>query len=100
MFHKSLYVVGLLVMISGLTLNADAQRRFNSRERWEYLGQSNVDGVRDHDSIRVNGRRAFRAIQLRVQGGEIEFQRVVVHFENGANSEVEVRDRIRAGGQT
>ena len=100
MFHKSLYVVGLLVLISGLTLNADAQRRFNSPERWEYLGQSNVDGVRDHDSIRVNARGAFRAIQLRVQGGEIEFQRVVVHFENGANSEVEVRDRIRAGGQT
>jgi hypothetical protein len=37
---------------------------------------------------------------LRVQGGEIEFQRVVVHFENGADSEVEIRDRIRAGGQT
>lgn len=99
-FHKSLYFVGLLVMISGLTLNADAQRRDYGRERWEYLGQSNVDRVRDHDSIRVYARGAFRAIQLRVKGGEIEFQRVVVHFENGANSDVEVRDRIRAGGQT
>jgi hypothetical protein len=100
MFHKSLYVVGLLVIISGLTLNADAQRRFNSPERWEYLGQSTVDGVRDHDSIRVNARGAFRAIQLRVQGGEIEFQRVVVHFRNGADTEVEIRDHIRNGGQT
>jgi hypothetical protein len=100
MFHKSLCVIGLLVMTIGLALNADAQRRFTSRERWEYLGQSNVDGVRDHDSIRVNARGAYRAIQLRVQGGEIEFQRVIVHFGNGADSEVEIRDRIRAGGQT
>ena len=99
-FYKSLYVISLLVLLSGLTLVANAQRRNNGRERWEYLGQSNVDGRIDHDKIRVNARGTFRAIQLRVQGGEIEFQRVVVHFENGANSEVEVRDRIPAGGQT
>jgi hypothetical protein len=99
-FHKSLYVIGLSILLGGLTLITNAQRRNDGRERWEYLGQSYVDRVRDHDSIRVNARGAFRAIQLRVQGGEIEFQRVVVHFENGANSEVEVRDRIRAGGQT
>ncbi len=99
-FQKSLYVISLLILLSGLTLMTNAQRRNNNQERWEYLGQSNVDGTRDHDNIRVNARGAFQAIQLRVQGGEIEFQRVVVHFENGADSEVELRDRIRAGGQT
>lgn len=99
-FHKTLYVISLLILVSGITLVANAQRRGNVQERWQYLGQSNVDGARDHDSIRVNSRQAFRAIQLRVQGGEIEFQRVVVHFENGADLEVEIRDRIRAGGQT
>ncbi len=99
-FHKSLYVISLLILLSGLTLVASAQRRNNGRERWEYLGQSNVDGKTDHDNIRVNARGTFRAIQLRVQGGEIEFQRVVVHFENGADSDVAIRDRIPAGGQT
>jgi hypothetical protein len=99
-FHKLLYVISSLVLLSGLGLVASAQRRDNGREGWQYLGQSNVDGIRDHDNIRVNARGSFRAIQLRVQGGEIEFQRVIVHFENGANSEVEIRDQIRAGGQT
>lgn len=98
--HRSLYVIGLLIVLNGLTLNADAQRRYNGRERWEYLGQSTVNGARDRDSIRVYARGGFRAIQLRVQGGEIEFQRVVVHFQNGADTEVEVRDRIPSGGQT
>jgi hypothetical protein len=50
--------------------------------------------------IRVYARGGFRALQLRVRGGDIEFQRVVVHFENGADTEAEVRDRIRAGGQS
>jgi hypothetical protein len=99
-FHKSLYVISLLILLSGFTLITNAQRRNSGRERWEYLGQSNVDGRRDHDNIRVNARGAFRAIQLRVQGGAIEFQRVVVHFENGADSEVEIRDRIPADSQT
>lgn len=99
-FHRSLYVISLLILVGGLTLVASAQRRDNGRERWEYLGQSNVDGKTDHDKIRVNARGTFRAIQLRVQGGEIEFQRVVVHFENGADSDVAIRDRIPAGGQT
>jgi hypothetical protein len=99
-YQKWLFVISLLILLSGLTLMVNAQRRGYGRERWEYLGQSNVDGARDHDNIRVTARGAFRALQLRVQGGDIEFQRVVVHFENGADSEVEIRDRIRSGGQT
>ena len=97
---KSLYVASLLILLSGITLTTNAQRRGYGRERWESLGQSFVDGNQDHDRIRVNSRNAFRAIQLRVQGGEIEFQRVLVHFESGADTDVEIRDRIRAGGQT
>lgn len=96
MYISLITVLGLGLMSTGVL----GQRRDNGQERWQYLGQSNVDGLRDHDNIRVSAKEAFRAIQLRVQGGEIEFQRVVVHFENGANSEVEIRDRIRAGGQT
>jgi hypothetical protein len=99
-FQKSLYVISLLILFSGFTLVTNAQRRNARQDSWQYLGQSNVDGTRDRDNIQVNSREAFRAIQLRVQGGEIEFQRVVVHFENGADTDVEIRDRIRAGGQT
>ena len=99
-FHKSLHVISVLVLLSGLAFVANAQRRNMGRERWEYLVQSNVDGRADHDRIRVNARGAFRAIQMRVQGGAIEFQRVVVHFENGADAEVPIREQIRPGGQT
>ena len=64
------------------------------------IGQSHVDGRNDHDRIMVNRRESFRALQLGVKGGAIEFQRVVVHFENGADTELEIRDRIQAGGRS
>jgi hypothetical protein len=65
------------------------------------LGLSTVDGQKDRDKIvlgRAEGR--FQSIQLRVTGGPVEFQRVVVYYGNGTKEEVDVRENIRAGGQT
>lgn len=70
-------------------------------EDWVYLGESHVDGDHDHDKIHVgkhDGR--FRAIQLRVSGGAIEFDRVVVHFGNGTSEELAIRSVIPDGGHT
>ena len=68
---------------------------------WEYIGQARVDGLRDHDVIavgRTEGR--FQNLQLRVAGAPILFERVVVHYANGANEVVSLRNRIPAGGQS
>ena len=86
---------GLLLLLAGLAGSASAQR-----ERWERLGQSYVNGRADHDRVYVRNRGTFRAIQFGIKGGAIEFQRVVVHFENSEDQELEVRDRIPSGGRT
>ena len=96
--QKSFRIIGLLFLLGSFSFIAEAQGR--GQGRWQYLGQSNVDGRADHDNIRVNAAGAFRSIQLQVSGGTIEFNRVVVHFENGADVEVSVREQIRAGGKT
>jgi hypothetical protein len=104
--RKSICVLSSLVLVLSVSFAANAQRRNRDEGRqrgdgrWERLGDSRVDGKRDHDNIRVNARGGFRAIRFFVQGGEIEFQRVVVHFENGADTDVEVRERIRRDGNT
>jgi hypothetical protein len=79
-----------------------AQRWNNGGGRgWQYLGQANVDGGRDHDRIRVDDREGmFRRLQLRVQRAPIDFDRVVVRFGNGQREEIGVRERIGAGGRT
>ena len=75
--------------------------RTQAQGGWDYLGDAHVDGGNDHDSIHVgkhDGR--FRAIQLRVEGGEVFFERVIVHFHDGSHEELLIRDRIPNGGQT
>ena len=88
--------LGALLM---LMLSASAYAQYG--EHWTYLGDAHVDGGRDHDDIQVgrhDGR--FRAIQLRVTGGEIFFERVIVHYGNGQNEELIIRDRIPSGART
>lgn len=71
------------------------------RERWEYLGEAHVDGSQDHDSIKV-GRSAgtYGAVQLRISGGAINFERVIVRYGNGSQEEIAIRSHIQDGGQT
>jgi hypothetical protein len=95
--RRALRVVlaSLLLTISGQSLYAQ------NYGRWEYLGEANVDGNADHDRIKVgrdDGR--FRAIQIRVERAPIEFHRVVVHYGNGSDEQIEVRSRINPGGKT
>jgi hypothetical protein len=63
------------------------------------LGEAHVDGRAAHDNISIH-EGAFRSLQLRVENGPIEFDHVVVHYENGGNEELRVREVIPAGGHT
>ena len=66
-----------------------------------YLGSAHVDGGADHDVIKV-GRHdgKFHAIQLTVDTGAVEFDRVLVHFGNGSREDLPVREAVPAGGRT
>ncbi|MEO8026030.1 MAG: hypothetical protein ABI823_06135 [Bryobacteraceae bacterium] len=98
--NKSRRLVAKFGLI-GLLLSVTPAAVMEARGRWEYLGESNVDGLVDHDLIRVGARDGrFRAIQMKVQGGAIEFNRVVIHYGNGRSEPIEIRQRIPAGGQT
>jgi hypothetical protein len=92
----------LQVISSALLLAIFCQALYaQNNGRWVYFGEANVDGNADHDRIKIgrdDGR--FRAIQIHVERAPIEFQRVVVHYGNGADEEIAIRNRINAGGQT
>jgi hypothetical protein len=83
-----------LLLILALTTIAFAQK-------WEYLGEANVDGAVDHDRIVVTAAKGeYRAIQIRVEKGAILFDHVVAHFGNGSSDPISIRSRIPAGGKT
>jgi hypothetical protein len=97
LFPRSLRIIGALLLFMGVSQVAFAQRASSM----VYLGQANIDGQRDHDTIMVgreDGR--FSSLQLRVENAPITFQRVIVHYNNGTSEEIQLRNRIPAGGQT
>lgn len=94
--RNALRIVAALLLAVSLGQTLQAQQG-----GWAYLGEANVDGNADHDRIKVGRSEGrFRALQIRVERAPIEFQRVVVHYGNGQDEELEIRDRIRAGGRT
>lgn len=69
--------------------------------RWEKLGQRQVNFRVDRDVIQVGAREGrFKALQLKVKGGAIDLNRVVVHYRNGDEQVLNVRQNIPRGGQT
>jgi hypothetical protein len=68
---------------------------------WVLLGQRPVTDRLDHDVIPVTVARGdFTRIKITVQRHGVDFHRVVVHFANGGDQEVEMRQTIPAGGET
>ncbi|MEZ5416151.1 MAG: hypothetical protein R2708_02275 [Vicinamibacterales bacterium] len=69
--------------------------------RWTLLGTRTVTDRADHDIVRVTGRRGrLDAVKFEVRGRAVDFRRVIIHFANGGDQAVALRDTIRAGGET
>jgi hypothetical protein len=89
------FVFAAMLMLIGLSQALSAQGG------WIHLGDKHVDGNADHDKIsigRSDGR--FRQLQIRVDDASVNFQRVVVHFENGTDEDLAFRETINAGDST
>ena len=67
---------------------------------WDFLGHTQVDKSRDHAWVQIARRDLrFRAIQLRVGGEAIFFDRLVVHFDDGTSQVMVVSGRISPVGR-
>ena len=92
---------GLIICAAFLLVLGYGQRLTAQSGDWIHLGDKHVDGHSDHDKISVgssDGR--FRQLQIRVDDAPVNFRRVVVHFGNGADEELQFRERINPGAST
>ncbi|MCB9235909.1 MAG: hypothetical protein H6581_29950 [Bacteroidia bacterium] len=79
----------------------DAREASFQQVRWERLGARNVNYGLDHDEILVTAAEGkFTAVKLFVKKAPINMHRMVIHFANGADQEVELRNTIPAGGES
>lgn len=91
---NALTVFAALLLLIGLSQTLNAQN-------WIHLGDKHVDGNSDHDKISLGSSEGtFRQLQIRVDDAAVNFNRVVVHFGNGADEEMQFREVINPGGST
>ena len=94
---RRLALVALALTICTLTLDAQGRRGPN----WVLLGQRAVTDRADHDTIMVTAAKGtFRAVKFEVLGHAVDCHRVVIHFGNGGDQKVELRNTIPAGGSS
>jgi len=92
---NTLAVFAALLLLIGSTSILKAQRE------WNHLGDKHVDGNSDHDKISLGSSEGwFRQLQIRVEDAPVSFKRVVVHFGNGTDEELQFREVINPGEST
>jgi hypothetical protein len=100
---SGLLLVMAVISFSSYTVKpSDASvAKYTMAARWEKLGERKVNFAADRDEIAVGARDgAFDALKIKVRKGAINLHKMVVHFGNGETKEVELRNDIRAGGES
>lgn len=68
---------------------------------WVRLGRVAVTDRIDRDVIELGAKRGdFEAIRIEVKRKAVDFHRVEVRFMNGDKQEIELREKIPAGGSS
>jgi hypothetical protein len=81
---KRLFLVGILCMAACATHRTVVVRE--GREGWERLGEREVNGGVDYDTIQVGAREGrFRKIMLVVEDSAVEMFGMTVHFGDGSD---------------
>ncbi len=95
-------VTAVAMVLAGILTGACATYAQSGRgPNWVSLGERVVTDRNDHDTIRVTGGQgSFTAVKFEVRRRAVDFHRVVIHFANGEDQNVELRNTIRSGGET
>jgi hypothetical protein len=93
---RAVFTVAMLFL--GLAVGVSAQP--NRGGGWVRLGDAHVDGGTDHDKIKVHGEGPFTSLRLDVSGSAVEFDHMLVHFENGETQNLRASFVVRNGSNS
>jgi hypothetical protein len=71
---------------------------YGQRGHWVYLGSTQIDGGVDHDKIKCHGKDTYRALEFRVTGSAVQFDRINVVYGNHNSEPLPFRFRVAPGG--
>jgi hypothetical protein len=100
MFRTSL-IAGLAGVMALTMAVGDAEAKRGGKRNWELLGSQKVGFLADKDVIQVGRKDGdFSKIKIVVKGNDVEFKDVDVVYGNGQKDDIQIRNRIKAGGET
>jgi len=88
---KILLLALFVVPILSYTINA---------QRIEKLGERKVNFKSDKDVISGRWDGWYKALKIKVRGGSINMQKMVVHFRNGETEEIPLKNTFNDGGES
>ena len=71
-----------------------------SSQNWNKLGERKVNFKADRDAISGWGDGIYRKLQIKVRGGSVNMQKMVVHFHNGQTQEIELKNNFTDGSES
>ncbi len=85
----------------GIMLYAVTSLVYSQPPRWELLGSRIVNFNNDRDEIQVGAiEGAFTALKIQVRRGNLNMQKVLVHYKNGDVQEIELRHNFARGSES
>ena len=94
MFRRSLIIVSVIFVFCAGASGVSAQK-------WEDLGSKEVKDRSEQDTWHLGaGKGQFRRLKISVQHRPVRFYKLEVTYTNGQKQSFEVRNLIRAGGET
>lgn len=67
---------------------------------WEKLGERKVQFKSEKDVIKCSANKSYTKIKIKVGESPIQFDEVVVKYENGNTQDIKLRSEIPAGGES
>jgi gas vesicle protein len=67
---------------------------------WHKIGEITASFKKQNESIVVMGKDEFSAIKLKITDAPINIERIEVFYEGGGSEKIDVRNVIKAGGET
>ena len=68
---------------------------------WFFLGDKKVGFGADHDVINFgNWRDDVRQLKLKITDGPLKMYNMIIHFDNGATQNIELRNRFAQGSES
>jgi hypothetical protein len=93
----------LMIALGVFGYSAVAQKpavETNTNPGWHKIAVTQADLKKDRDEVVVLGADHFKSIKLRVKDVPVEITDLTVIYENETKQDIQVRNLIKAGGET